>query len=89
MAQILAALKLIFSLLPLITETVRGLQAAFPHAGLAKLDVLTAVVAEAAQADATLKDVYATAAPKLAPILSAFVGLIKKPAAAPAATPTV
>lgn len=86
MAQILAALKLIFSLLPLITETVHGLQTAFPSAGTAKLDVLTAVVAEAAQADAVLKDVYTTAAPKLAPILSAFVALIKGKPAVPAAT---
>lgn len=77
MTQILSAIRLILALMPLITETVHALQAAFPKAGLAKLDVLVAVVEQAAQADATLTEVYNSAAPKLAPILSAFVGLIK------------
>jgi hypothetical protein len=84
MTQILAALKLIFALLPLITQAVHGLQAAFPGLGTAKLDALMVVVQQAAEADDKLREVYTTALPKLAPILSAFVALIKKPA--PAAT---
>jgi hypothetical protein len=80
MSQFLAAIRLIISLLPLITETVKGLQAAFPGAGTAKLDALTAIVQEAANADAALTELYTQAAPRLAPILSAFVALIKRPA---------
>jgi len=78
MAQLIAIITLINQLLPLILQTVKAVEAAFPQGGqgAAKMAIVQGVIQHALEVSTDLQVTSAQIVPVLTPIVNGVVGML-------------